>query len=92
MIDAAVCSNFEILGGASRWCLGVRTIECVSHAHPIDGLLRDAVKCFGRFNPSDVEEGRHDVNDMVELVAGTTDVLDVIRPGNCESLSGSAKV
>ncbi len=47
---------------------------------------------LGRGNAGDFEDRRHDVNDVMELVADAAQVLDVARPRNAHALPGAAEV
>src|SRR5207248_6908730 len=87
-----VAAHLKILGVAFRRCLGVDLIERVGHAHAFDRLLFDAVNLIGCLDAGYFENSWHDINDMVELTADSTDILNVAGPGNSQALAGPAKM
>ena len=46
----------------------------------------------GCADAADFEDGRHDVNDVMELVADAAEVLDVAGPGDAHALPRAAEV
>ena len=67
-------------------------VEGVSHAHAFDRLLRDAIDHLRCQDARRFEDGRHDVDHMVELRADAADVVDVAGPGDGHALPGAAEV
>ena len=79
-IDAAVGDHFEVLRLALRRRVRAGLVEGVGHAYAFDRLLLDAIDKLRRLDTGGFEDGRHDVDDVVELVAQAAGVLDVVRP------------
>ena len=48
-----------------------------NHAHTLDGALCDAIDRVGRGNPGRFENGRHNINDVVELDPDAAHVINV---------------
>ena len=92
VIEGVVAHHLEILGVVRGWRVGVGFIPGIRHAHPFNRPLRDAVDHFGGGNAGGLEDGRHDVNDVVELVADAAQVRNVAWPRNRHSLPSAAEV
>ena len=74
VVDGAVAEHLEVLRGVSGRDVGVRLVPRVRHAHAFDGALLDAVDRLGRRDAGRFEDGRDDVDDMVELPADAAHV------------------
>ena len=72
--------------------IGVSLIPCVNHAHTLDGALCDAIDGVGCGNAGRFEDGRHDINNVVELTPDATHVLNVAGPGHAHSLARPAEM
>src|SRR3982074_3315908 len=59
---------------------------------PLDGLLRHAVEHRRHLHSGRFEDGRRDVDDMVELRADATLILDARGPGDDHAVAGTAEV
>ncbi len=59
---------------------------------PSIGLLLDAVDRIGRRDAGRFEDGRDDVDDVMELAADAARVIDVAGPGHGHALGGAAEV
>src|SRR6516165_587744 len=92
MIDAAVAEHLEILGRAPGRRIRARLVERVHRAHTFDWCLLDAVHYLGGLDLRRFEDGRHDVDHMVELGADAALVLDACGPGNRHALSSASEV
>ena len=92
VIDPAVGDHLEVLGLARRGRIRVRLVEGVGHAHAFDRLLLDAIDHLRRLDTGRFEDRRHDVDDVVELVANAASVLDVARPRDRHALARAAEV
>ena len=92
VVDRAIADHLEILGVAFRRRVGVRLVEGVGHAHPFDRLLRDAVDCRRRLDARSLENGRNDIDDVVELTADSANVIDMVGPGNSQTLTRAAEM
>src|ERR1039458_5770653 len=79
-LNPAVADHLEILRIVLRRCIGVCLVERVRHAHAFYRLLLDAVDLFRCLDAGGFEDGRNNVDNMVELRADATDVLDVTGP------------
>ena len=90
MINGAVAQHLEVLRGVPGGRVGVGLVPRVHHAHAFDGALRDAVDRFGRGDAGRFQDRRHDVDDVVELMANAADVLDVAGPRHANALRRSA--
>src|SRR6266496_4765599 len=92
MIDRAVADHLEILRLMLRRRIRVGLVERVSHAHALNRLLWDAVDHFGSLNAGGFKEGRHNVNDVVELRADAADIRGMARPRYGHALPGPAEM
>ena len=92
VIDGAVAEHLEILRGVPGRGVGVRLVPGVGHAHAFDRALLDAVDRLGRRDAGRFEDGRHDVDDVVELAADAAHVGDVAGPGHDHALRRAAEV
>jgi hypothetical protein len=92
VVDRVVADHLEVLGLVRRGSVRVFLVEGVGHADAFDGILRDAVHHLGLFEPGCFENRRHNVDNVVELVANAALVLDHIRPGDGHALLGAAEV
>ena len=92
VVDGAIAEHLEVLRGVSGRRVGVRLVPRVRHAHAFDGALLDAVDRIGRRDAGRFEDGRHDVDDVVELAADAAHVLDVAGPGHGHALGRPAEV
>ena len=80
MVNRAVADHLEILRIVLRRCVGVCLVERVRHAHAFNWLLLDPVDLFGCLDAGGFKDRRHYVDDMVELRADATDIVDVTGP------------
>src|SRR5262249_15606111 len=78
VVDAAVAEHLEILSPPPGGGPGV--VKGVGHAHALDRLLPDAVDLRRLSHTRRLKDGRHDVDDMVELGAQPAPVRDAARP------------
>jgi hypothetical protein len=92
VIDGVVAHHLEVLRLVPGRGLGVGLVEGVSEAHAFDRRLLDAVHRLRGGDAADFEDGRHHVDDVMELVADATDVLDVAGPRHAHALAGAAEV
>ena len=90
MINGAIAQHLEVLRGVPGGRIGVGLVPRVHHAHAFDGSLLDAVDRVGRGNAGRFQDRRHDVDDVVELMANAADVLDVAGPRHANALRRSA--
>ena len=70
----------------------VLRVEGVHHADAFDRLLRDAVDHVRRLDAGRLQDRRHDVDHVVELVADAALVLDHLRPRDRHALPHAAEV
>src|SRR5215469_14000022 len=89
VIDSAIGDHLEVLGVVSRGRSSVRLVERVDHAYTLDRLLLDAVDELWRPDTDGFENRRHDVDNVVELVANPARVVNVAGPRNLFTLSGA---
>ena len=92
VIDGAIAEHLEILRGALARGVGVGLVQGVQHAHPFDRALLDAVDDFGLRDAGCFENGRHDVDDVVELTADAALVVDMAGPGYRHALLGTPEM
>ena len=92
VIDGAIAEHLEVLRRVSGRGVGVRLVPRVRHAHAFDGDLLDAVDRIGLRDAGRFEDGRHDVDDVMELAADAAHVLDVAGPGHGHALGRPAEV
>ena len=90
VIERPVSEHLEVL--SLSLLLSVRVIEAVDHADAFDWLLLHAVHFGGLWNVSGLEDGRRDIDRMVELGANPTAVLDARRPGNHDRVACPTKM
>ena len=88
VVERAVTEHLEVLRLALRGSVRVRAVEGVSHAHAFDRFLGDAIDRLRRLDAGGFEDRRHDINDVVELAADATDILDVAGPGDAPCPAG----
>ena len=67
-------------------------IECVGHAHAFNRFLLDAVDHVGRLDTGGFENGRDDVDHVMELRANAAHVLDVAGPRDGHALPGASEM
>src|SRR5207245_7372560 len=84
--------HFEVLGLMSRWFLGVLRVEGVGEARTLDRCLLDAIHGLGRLDAGSLEDGRHHVDDVHELLAETAGILNVAVPRNAHALADTAEL
>src|SRR5664279_4083289 len=92
LIDPAVADHLEVLDVMGRGRVSVRLLEGVRHAHAFDWLLLNAINVFRRLYTRGFENCGHDVDDVVELGANPTRVVDVSGPRDCQALPRAAEV
>ena len=92
VIDGAIAEHLEVLRRVSGRSVGVRFVPRVRHAYAFDGVLLDAVDVIGRRDAGRFEDGGHDVDDVMELAADATDVVDMAGPRHRHALGRSAEV
>ena len=92
MVDGVVAHHLEVLRLVLRRRVGVRLVEGVGHADALDRALLDAVHDLGGADAGRLQDRRHDVDHMVELVADAALVRDHLRPGNRHALAHAAEV
>ncbi len=71
---------------------GVSLVPRIGHADAFDRVLLDAVDGIGRRDACRFEDGRHDIDDVMELAANATHIVDVAGPRHRHALSGPAEV
>ena len=69
VIDGAIAEHLEVLRPVSARGVGVGLVPGIHQAHAFNGALLDAVDRVGRRNAGRFEDGRHDVDDVMELAA-----------------------
>jgi hypothetical protein len=92
VIDGAIAEHLEVLRCVPGRDVGVRLVPRVHHADAFDRALVDAVDRIRRWDADRFEDGRHDVDDVMELAADATHVVDVARPGHGHALRRPAEV
>ncbi len=92
VIERILAHHLEILGLVPRRLLGVFRVKGVGETRAFDGCLLDAVHRGGCRDAGDLEDGRHHVNDVHELLAQAAGILDVAGPGNRHALADAAEL
>ena len=69
MVDGVVAHHLEVLGLVPRGRVGVGLVEGIGKLTPSIGLCLMPSTSFGLRDAADFEDGRHDVDDVMELVA-----------------------
>ena len=90
MVDRPVGHHLEVLRRPRA--LGLRVVEGVEHRHAFDRLLRDAVDDLRLGDLARFQDRRHDVDDVVELVADLALRLDPLGPVDDQRVAGAAEV
>ena len=93
VVQALHAQHLEILGAVARRRVepaGV-VVEGIGEANTLDRLLCDAVDLDRRRDAGELEQRRHDVDDVVELPADAALVLDLGRPGDRHAVLGPAE-
>ena len=90
VVDAPVAHHLEVLGstGAGR----LRIAERVAHRRALDRHLPDAVHRRRCLDAGRLQDGRCQVDDVVELGAQAAAVGDPPRPGDGQAVAGAAEV
>ena len=83
MVDATVDHHLEVLRMSASWHR--RIIERVHHRHAVDRLLRNAVEYVRERHADGFVDGRRDVDDVVEVRADSSPLLD---PAGHDTASG----
>src|SRR5262249_32569999 len=80
MVERVIAQHLEILRRVRRGSVRVLCIEGVHHADPLDWFLWDAVKNVRSLDAGSLQNCRHNVDHVMELVADTASILDRLRP------------
>src|SRR5215472_121527 len=90
VIDAAIAEHLEVLRFSPF--RGVRIVQAVKHTHALHRHLRDSIDgvWFGQL--SRFENGRRDIDHMMELMAHLALGLDALGPMNHCTITSSAPV
>ena len=80
VVDGTGAGEFEVLRRVP--VPRFRVVEGVEHAHALHRLLVDAVDARRRGDAGALQDGRGDVDVVMELAADTAVVLDARRPGD----------
>ena len=88
VVDAAVAEHLEVLRRPP--VVGFSVVECVPHAYALDRLLRNPVHGARLGDSGCVEDGRRDVDHVVELRAHLARRVDAVRPVHDRPVAGSA--
>ena len=91
VVERPLPHHLEVLGLVPGCRLGVLRIERVGEARALDRRLLDAVHHVRRIDARDLENGRHHVDDVDELLAQTAFVLDARRPRHDHVLVDAAE-
>ena len=87
LVDRVVAHHLEVLDGVVRRRIGVLLVEGIGEAGAFDRCLLDAIHLFRRLDLRGVEDGRHDVDHMGELIADAAHVRDVPGPRDGHALT-----
>ncbi|CAH0300022.1 hypothetical protein ROS9278_04518 [Roseomonas sp. CECT 9278] len=92
MVDALVAENFEVLGPPRGRRIGRGRGEGIGHRGAGHRALRDAVDRLRRLQARRFQDGRHDVDHVVELGSRAAALGDAARPGHRHPVAGAAEV
>ena len=67
--------------------VGTRVVEGIRHRHALDGLLSHAIHHVRLGQPRSFQNGRDNVNDVMELFTNPAFRLDPIGPAQCHPIS-----
>ena len=90
VVDGPVAEHLEVLGDVPILRRGI--VEAVDHAHPVHRDLRRAVDLPGLGQAGGFEDGRRDIDHVVELGAQLALGLDALRPVDGHTDLGAAVV
>ena len=90
VIDAPVAEHLEVLDLVTAWGLGV--VPGIGHTHALDGTLGGAVDDSRLRHSNSLEDGRHDVDNVVPLIAHLALGLDPLGPVDGHGVTGAAIV
>jgi len=90
LVDGPVCEHLEILYRAPAPCRCV--VEGIGDRHALDRLLHDPVDRVGRRYSRHLENGRHNVDDVVELSTQFPLRLDAFGPMHDQRIARAAEV
>ena len=90
VVDGAVGDDLEVLPGAPVGSRGIS--KGVDHADAIDRLLVETIDDRRLRDAGGFEQGRGDVDDMVELGAHVAARCEPLRPGDDHRVAGAAEV
>ena len=90
LYDGPVPEDLEILGTMATWRL--RYVKAVGHAHAVDRRLRDAIYHLGGRQSRDLEDGRINVDDVMELASQPASSLHAPGPGDRKGVAGTAEM
>ena len=71
---------------------GIRIVKAIDHAGPLDGYLRHAINHRWLRNAGCLEDCRHHIDNMGELLPNFPFGVDAIGPMDHGPVSGAAKV
>ena len=91
VIQRPLAHHLEVLGLVARRYLCIGGVEGVEEAGALDGRLFDAVDLIGRGDAGGLEDRRHDIDHVDELLAQSSLVLDACRPGHHHVLVDAAE-
>jgi hypothetical protein len=86
VVNSVVSEHLEVLRVPLRGRIGIRLVKGVDHADAFDGLLFDPIDHVGRLNAGGFEDGRNDVDDVVELRAKAAHIY--VRARRWQGLAG----
>lgn len=92
MVDGAVAQHLEVLRGASRRGVGTRLVPGIGHAHAVHRPLLDTVERFRNRDGGRLQDGRNDINEVVELPTGAAHIVDMAGPRHGHALSRATEV
>src|SRR6516164_2749211 len=92
LIKRARAKHLEVLSYPPARRAGAVLIPGIRHAHAFDRLLRNAVDRPRLRETSSFKDRRHDVDDMMELIADAPGFLDAGRPGHRHAVAGAPKM
>ena len=90
VIDGAVAKHLEVLGDPLALCIGM--FPGVVHRHAFDGALVDTVDFDRLGDTRSLQNGRRNVDHVMELISQSTMIFDLVRPAHDESVAGPTEV
>ena len=89
-VERAISQHLEVLDMARARGFGI--VEAVHHAHALDRFLFHAIYLCRLGKLCGLENGRRDVDDVMELRADSAGIFNTVRPCDHERVARATQV